>query len=427
MRRWTTGTTQPTFDAQGRPQGYDLPAMAGRLGVDRGQTIGSLSNDQRQALVREMSVREGFAAAPRAVAVAAAPVQLAAAAPQAETVAFPSSAFVDTGPSAPQLNIPTVAQPPVVQPPTPPPLPPPAPARAGPTVLTGPTDYPPGQQMPLTGETRRTAEGEQTFHAPEASNADVRANLSWNGITNLDTANQQQVWNYWQTQRYLDRQKLVDAAEIQRTEKAMLEGGGPGYLALGTTRDNINKFLTDFPDAATRSHYLGLLRHGGQELKQVWNADPMVARFNSDLALLGVPVEGGSWIGEKLGLPSGGSLMPSERTALKSVLPTAWQEPAVFEQNLQNYRDSIDSSIQLRDFLGSRTVGTTSAKDLDAYLQSMNDERRQRRLDSFQTTQPPSAPPPTTPPPTTPSTTPPTTAPPQASQPWAPTATWTIQ
>src|SRR5262252_2868345 len=359
----------------------------------------------------------------------AAPVQLAAAAPAEDrTIAFPSAGFVDTGPTAPQLNIPTVPQPPVVQSPTPPPLPPPRPAATGPTVLTGPQNYPPGQQMPMTGETRRTAEGEQTFRAPDASNADVRANLTWNGITNLDTANQQQVWNYWQTQRYLDRQKLTDTAEIQRTQKAMLEGGGPGYLALTTTRDNLNKFLTDFPDAATRSHYLGLLRHGGQELKQVWAADPAVARFNSDLALLGVPVEGGSWIGEKLGLPSGSSLMPSERTALKSVLPSAWQEPATFEQNLQNYRDSIDSSIQLRDFLAGRTVGSTSSKDVDAYLQNMNDERKQRRLDSFQTTQPPSATPPTT---TPPSTTPPTTTPPAASPPgapaWSPTATWTIQ
>src|SRR5262249_18008564 len=78
MRRWTTGTTKPTFDEQGRPQGYDLPAMAGRLGIDRSQPIASLSPDQRGALVREMSVREGFSAGggpsrARPVAVAATP------------------------------------------------------------------------------------------------------------------------------------------------------------------------------------------------------------------------------------------------------------------------------------------------------------------------------------------------------------------
>jgi hypothetical protein len=359
----------------------------------------------------------------------AAPVQVAAATPPAaETVAFPSPAFVDTGGAGAQPGIPTVAQPPVVQPSMPPALPPPRPAGGESTVLTGPASYPPGQQMPMTGETRRTAEGEQTYHAPDASNADVRANLRWNKVTNIDEATPQQIWGIWQTQRYLDRQKALDKADIDRTQKAALEDNGAGLQALGLTRDNITKFVTDFPDAATRSHYLGLLRHGGQALKQIMASDPDVARFNSDLALLGVPVEGGSWIGEKLGLPSGSVLMPGERNSLKSVLPSAWQDPATFEQNLQNYRDEVDSQIAMRDFLTHRTIGSTTTKELDTFLTNLNDERRQRRLDSFRTTQPPSTPPATTPPTTTPpNTTPPATMPPQGSQPWAPTATWTIQ
>jgi hypothetical protein len=381
-----------------------------------------LSPAQRGAVVQEMARREGYGA-PRAN------VQYAAATPPPEgTVGFPSPAFAETPAGVAQPGIPTVAQPPVVTPPMPPAEAPPRPAGGESTVLTGPASYPPGQQMPMTGETRRTAEGEQTYHAPDASNADVRANLRWNKITNLDTATPQQVQGFWETQRTLDRQKALDKAEVDRTQRAALEDNGAGLLVLGNTRDNINKLLTDFPDPAVRSHYLGLLRHGGQALKQIMASDPDVARFNSDLALLGAPVEGGSWIGEKLGLPSGSVLMPGQRNALKSVLPSAWQDPATFEQNLQNYRDEVDSQIAMRDFLTHRPIGSTTTKELDTFLTNLNDERRQRRLDSFRTTQPPSAPPPTTPPTTTPpSTTPPTTAPPQGSQPWAPTATWTIQ
>jgi hypothetical protein len=84
MRRWTTGTTAPTFDAAGRPVGYDLPAMSRRLGIDPSQSMAALSPDQRRALVREMSVREGFRPGGGAPASAqpgaqpAGPVQVAA-------------------------------------------------------------------------------------------------------------------------------------------------------------------------------------------------------------------------------------------------------------------------------------------------------------------------------------------------------------
>jgi hypothetical protein len=365
---------------------------------------------------------EGMAVVNAIRADRAAPVQLAAAAPADRVVAFPSPAFADTGPPAAQLTTPVVQAPPATQPPMPAAQPPPPPSPQGPTVLTGPTNYPPGQQMPISTETRRTAEGEQVFKAPDTSNADVRANLAWNGITDIDNTSRDKIWGMWQTQRWLDRQKLLDKAEIDRTQKAALEDNGAGRLVLSETKDNINKLLTDFPDANTRSHYLGLLRHGGEMLKQAYAADPDVARFNSDLALLGVPFEGGSWIGDKLGLPSGSALLPSERSGLQSVFPSAWSEPVTFEQNLQNYRDAVDSAINLRDYLSNRPLGSTRTADLDAYLLQMNTERAQRRLDAFQAPQQPSATPPTT---TPPSTTPPTTASP--AQPWAPTATWTIQ
>ena len=64
MRRWTTGTTTPTFDQNGRPVGYDLPAMERRLGIAPNTRIGDLTDTQRRALVREMANREGYQGAP---------------------------------------------------------------------------------------------------------------------------------------------------------------------------------------------------------------------------------------------------------------------------------------------------------------------------------------------------------------------------
>ena len=138
----------------------------------------------------------------------------------APAVGYPSPAFAEA-PGAAQLTVPVVPKPPVIQPPPPQTLPPPAAASAGPTVLTGPADYPAARQMPMTGETRRTSEGEQTFHAPDTSNADTRAALTWNGITNIETTTPQKIWGLWQTQRYLDQQRQMDHAEIERTQKAV--------------------------------------------------------------------------------------------------------------------------------------------------------------------------------------------------------------
>jgi hypothetical protein len=367
---------------------------------------------------------EGMAVVNAIRADRAAPVQLAANAPAGGTVAFPSPAFVDTGAAA------EAAPPPVVQPSvaTPPALPPPA-AR-GPTVLTGPSSYPPGQQMPISGETRRTAEGEQTFRAPDASNAEVRANLAWNGITNLDTATPEQIRNYWQTQRYLDNQRKMDDANVARMQKAVVEGDGAGYAQLMDARKALNKFLQDFPPDK-RAYYVGTLRYPIDTLTQMYKDDPNVAKFHTELDAISGPLEGGSWIGRKLGLAGTSGLFPGEQTALRSTLPSGATEPNTFEARLQNYGDTIDSQMQVRDFLRGQPVGGMTGAKVQAFLQGQTDDLAKRRLDSFNVAVPPSAPPATTPPTTTPlSTTPPTTTPPAAppSGPaWSPTATWTIQ
>jgi hypothetical protein len=361
---------------------------------------------------------EGMAVVNAIRADRAAPVQLAAATPG--TVAFPSPGFVDSG----QLTVPEIAKPPVTAPPAPGPMQLPAPAAKGPTVLEGPQNYPPGQQMPMTGETRRTAEGEQTFHAPDASNADVRANLTYNGITNLDTATPDQVRAFWETQRRLDRQREMDKADLDRMQKAVLEGDGAGLTSLIEARKNVNRLMIDFPDPAVRAYYVGTLRYPMDTLRQMVAADPEIAKFHNDVAALGIPLEGSTLIGRMLGMPSASALLPGEQSALRSVLPTGATEPAQFEANLQTYRDTIDSSIDTRDFLRGRPVGATSVADINKHLSDFNDALLQRRLDAFQTTSPPAATPPTT---TPPSTTPPTTAPPAVAAPWAPTATWTVQ
>jgi hypothetical protein len=344
----------------------------------------------------------------------AAPVQVAAAAPSGDVVAFPSPAFVDTGATA--------------QAAAPPALPPPA-AR-GPTVLTGPPTYPPAQQMPMAGETRRTAEGEQTFRAPDASNAEVRANLAWNGITNLDTATPEQIRNYWETQRYLDTQRKMDDADVARMHKAVLEGDGAGYAQLMDARKALNKFLQDFPPDK-RGYYVGTLRYPADTIMQMIKDDPNIAKFHTELDAISAPLEGGSWIGRKLGLAGTGALFPGEQTALHSTLPSGATEPNTFEARLQNYGDTIDSQMQVRDFLRGQPVGAMTGAKVQAFLQGQTDDLAQRRLDSFNVAVPPGAPPATTPPTITPpSTTPPTTTPPAAAPPgpaWSPTVTWTMQ
>jgi hypothetical protein len=426
MRRWTTGTTAVTYEG-GRPAGYDLPAMQRNLGIDPSQQVGSLPPQQRAALVREMATREGWPA--RAPARPAGAMYASVAQPGG-LIGFPSPAFVDTGaaqPPAAQLTVPVVPKPPVVTPPMPPAEVPPAPAPVGPTVLTGPTNYPPGQQMPIASETRRTQEGEQTFKAPETSNAEARAVLTYNGVTNLETASPEKIRGIWNTQRYLDRQRKMDDAEIARTQKAVLEGDGAGLLSLMHARDGINRLVTDFPDPNVRAYYVGTLRYPWDTLKQMVSNDPLLAKFHTDVAALGVPLEGGTLIGRMLGLPGGSALLPGEQGALKSVLPSGATEPATFEENLQVYRDTIDSSIAMRDFLRGRPVGATSVADVNNFLTKWNDDRAQRRLDAFRTAQQPnapSAPPAAAAPPPAPAPAPST---PPESQAWAPTATWTLQ
>ncbi len=345
-------------------------------------------------------------------------------APEEEKVGYPSAA-----PQAaalvpgPPVTVPEVAIPPPVPPGVPPP---PPPAARGPTVLMGPTDYPPGQQMPMAGETRRTGQGEQTFKAPDVNNADVRMRLGYNGIKNPDLATPAQVRSDWDLQNYLDRRKLASDEEVKRLNKAVFEDGG-GLVTLTETRDRINRFNQDFPPDK-RAYYLGTLRFPMDTLKLMMKDDPNIQKFHDQLAGLSAPLEGSSWVGRMLGLPGGSSLLPGEQSALRQTLPSGNMEPANFEARFQNYADTIDSSIQTREFFLGRPVGSTTLKDINQFLQDKNDARAQARLDAFNP--PPERTPPTvTMPPTTtpPSTTPPTTAPPPAAQPWAPTATWQFQ
>jgi len=345
-------------------------------------------------------------------------------------VGYPSPApaeervgYAPPAPGAPppaELVVPVVPKPPVVQPPMPAAEPMPPPWPTGPVVPKGPTSYPPGQQMPMTSETRKTAEGEQTFHAPTTSDADVRLNLNWAGITNPDEATPEKIVRYRDTQRQLERQRELDKAEIARTQKAVLEGDGAGLASLVTARENVNRLLIDFPDPNVRAYYVGTLRYPLDALTNLVKDDPMVARFHNDVAALGIPVEGSSMIGRMLGLPSANALLPGEQGALRSVLPSGTSGPHQFEENLQLYRDTIDSAISVRDFLRGRPAGAVTVADINQHLAGFNDALMARRLAAFNVQQAPAAPPPAAAPP------PPAAAPPGAL-PWAPTSTWTVQ
>jgi Phage tail lysozyme len=329
--------------------------------------------------------------------------------PAPEGAAFPPAAppVARVPPAA--LTVPVV--PPRV--PTPAPVTPAAGAGQLPPPAPGARDVPVGPQGQPLDTTSQEYQGglTQTSKVPDANNAEARAALNYAGITNLETASPAQIVRYYELNRALQAQQKLDAADIARTQKAVLEGDGTAVVSLMQGRNAVNRFLTDFPNPATRAYYVGTLRYPIDALKQAVSADPQVAKFHTELGAISAPTEGSGWIGRMLGLPGGSPLMGGEQDTLKKTLPSGATDSADFEQRLQTYADTLDSSIAFRDFLRGKTAADVTVPQVNQFLLDYNAARTQQRLSAFQP--PPAA------------TAPPASAPAAAAPPaWQPTAVW---
>jgi hypothetical protein len=352
MRRWTTGTTQPTFDPQGRPQGYDLPAMAGRLGIDRARTIASLSNDERQALVREMSVREGFSAGPpRAVGVGAAPVQVAAAAPQGGTVAFPSAAFVDQEAPSGAVAYPSPAPAAIDYRGLPfrtavPDLTPTALGLTAPPSLGAPPTRPAGippaggplvepeTKVPLTTISTRDQHGrEQTYSVPTLPSPSQAANMKIAGFDDFRRASAEQVQYWKQLEAQDDAQKKVIDADIARARGATPAENVKAQRLFANYRTALDTYQSDFPNPEDRAKYVGWLKEPLHVLKSLVVDDPRFALFLRDVAPFQYQVLD----------DNKGTIREDEQQELANLLPTGGESKAInHETRLQGFNDHVN-------------------------------------------------------------------------------------
>jgi hypothetical protein len=405
MRRWTTGTTQPTFDQQGRPQGYDLPAMTRRLGIDPSQPIASLSNDQRQALVREMSVREGFSAGgggpARAVSVAAMPAAAPVASPgmfarifapsSAEAAEIPPGAVVAGPPTrgagaapSPDIVPPGQPTPPArVVPPMPPPPPGPAPAPVEPETKGT-------ANVPLSRVTVRGTDGVE-YSYDYGSPSDFAADMASAGIkTGLDnaTAAQLQRLKELQDQRYKER--LVTDADVQRFMRPQTEAEKEADNQLGFYRRAVDNLYQDFPNPSDRDTYIGWLNRPAFELVQLVHDNPRFARFVNDVA----PFNNFNDIKR--------SLPVFLQNALGPYVPTGGERHASdFEQHLFDFRSELDEQQLLRNAANRMPAGQVTPQWMDAQRERFRNERMQNatseELDAMGFTPPGLRPPPPAP------------------------------
>src|SRR5262249_27057842 len=212
---------------------------------------------------------------PNAVApstrVAPAPPPAAAPAPR---VGFPSGAPAEARPDL-QTQIP------VVQPPTPPtrivapPVQPTAPPQGPSTVTTDPATG-----VPLQKVTKKYQSGEEeTFGATPIRNPEVRLRVREVGITNPDLASPAQIAAYEQDE-LSDTQRLeIAKSDIQRLRRGQSESEQSATQTLMDYRNNLNKFLEDFPRASDRDIYIGWINRPYRDFLEHFRADPKFQDF----------------------------------------------------------------------------------------------------------------------------------------------------
>jgi hypothetical protein len=381
MRRWTTGTTAPTFDEQGRPQGYDLPAMAGRLGIDRSQPIASLSDPQRSALVREMSVREGFSARaggpPRAVAMPVvapavaspgmfarvfAPASAEAAeVPPGAVVAYPSPAPRAGAAAAPAADIvpPGPPQPPAQTVPPIAPAPPGAPAPpVEPTTKAG-------ANVPLSRISVRGADGTE-YNYDYGSPSDFVRQMRQAKITSLDTATPEQLQNLRQIQQDDYQSRLTTEADTQRFLRPQTEEEKQADDQLGFYKRALDTFYHDFPNPADRDKYIGWGTRGAYDLVNLVHSNPEFVRFVNDLA----PFNNFNDI--KRSLPT------FIQNDIGPYIPTGSERHAEdFEQHLFDFTGAVTEEARLRNAANRMPAGQVTPEWMDAQRERFRNERLQ--------------------------------------------------
>jgi len=448
MRRWTTGTTKPTFDEQGRPQGYDLPAMTGRLGIDPSQSIASLSPDQRSALVREMSVREGFSArgggAPRpsGVTVAATPppsrpsllsritpggTAYAAEPPPGATVEAPPA--FDPNATVPHVIVPapvpagaTVGYPSPAPEPGPGTIvPAPIPRLRTPGAPVGiPGAPPPAAELPgvavdpntglpLQSRTYESQTGSETFTAPPRGDVHTQLLLRYNGVTDPAIATPAQVVNYFATEQALKNNESMDKATIERMQRGMTEGESKEFTRLTEMKAGINDFLKAYPDPADRAKFLGLITAPLQTIRERigWQDAGAIRDFRNAFS----PFSLESLTDEK------GKPVPGME-GIAQMAPSVQDSAGAFESNLQHFKDALDRRITIVSNLRAMPVGEATPALVNSWVDQLQHDSLAQRLSVFpQTTAPPAAPPPAVAAPPPPSAPPPPTA---TAPPWQP-------
>ncbi len=415
MRRWTTGTTAPTYDAGGRPVGYDLPAMTGRTGIDPSRPMSSLSGAERQVLTREMSVREGFSgsgpqlaaqpvAVPAAAPAVASPSMFArifapstaeaaeippgavVAMPQTRGIAYPSPAFTEGAPGAPPPDIvpPGQPTPPArVVPPLPPPPPGPAPAPVEPETKGT-------ANVPLSRVTVRGTDGVE-YSYDYGSPSDFAADMASAGIkTGLDNATSAQLQRLKELQDQRYKERLVTDADVQRFMRPQTEAEKEADNQLGFYRRAVDNLYQDFPNPSDRDTYIGWLNRPAFELVQLVHDNPRFARFVNDLA----PFNNFNDI--KRSLP--GFL----QNALGPYVPTGGERHASdFEQHLFDFRSELDEQQLLRNAANRMPAGQVTPQWMDAQRERFRNERMQNatseELDAMGFTPPGLRPPPPAP------------------------------
>lgn len=432
MRRWTTGTTAPTFDAQGRPVGYDLPAMAGRLGIDRGQSIASLSDAQRGALVREMSVREGFArrATPQPAGIAAMPAAASAVAPpgmfarifapaSAEAAEVPAGAAVAPAPGAPPaLPGPIVVKPHVAAAPLPALQPPPGPV-AAPQI---PRD--PATGYPVAGRTQEFRGGiTETYREPTRGDFEQQLVAQMFGITDpLLITDPRVVTSYFNWKQGIDDQAKIHTADIQR----MYQPTSPSNIAQLERLNQIQATIEHISQTYTPEqidYYVGLLRYPEHIIQQnlgvPW-ADK-IAQFRTDIA----PIAPTTFEEDA----KNNTLSGTELSNLSPLALNPRDDASQFRTNLQGLYDNVRRALAFRNFIQSVPPDQVSSPDvLRNFNADFDRQLEQERQALAQGVRPgllrtPAAAPS---PPTPPAAPPPAVASPRSSV-WAPTSTWTVQ
>jgi len=241
--------------------------------------------------------------------------------------------------------------------------------------------------VPLQKVTKKYQSGEEeTFGATPIRNPEVRLRLREVGITNPDLASPAQIAAYEQDE-LSDTQRLeIAKSDIQRLRRGQSESEQSATQTLMDYRNNLNKFLEDFPRASDRDIYIGWINRPYRDFLEHFRADPKFQDFVADLA----PFQ------ERFFERAGSALTTHEIAVLAPTLPTGGEvDPAAFEARLQRFNDRVNDRLSLRLVTQSMPAEEITPDFANKYLETLGAQRAARRLAAVTG---PEAPPPEAPP-----------------------------